>query len=107
MREIGPHDKLLTEQSYHLWPLFLEFRETDQFATAYQDLFGHSYSAKLEQELLAASAGAAREADRQVTNGGPDVRPPAGPEAEVDTSETDTPSEASTLAAPLADDDSE
>jgi len=65
MRGTGPDHEVLTEHAYHVWPLFLEFRETDQFAAAYLDLFGHTYTAKLEEAIQAASVGAAREAVKQ------------------------------------------
>jgi len=63
MREVGSDDQLLSEEAYHLWPLFLEFRETEQFALAYQDLFGHSYSEKVEQDILCAEVSLKSEAD--------------------------------------------
>lgn len=63
MREIGAGDQLLSQEAYHLWPLFLEFRETDEFAFAYQDLFGHSYSDKVEQDILSAEESLQSEAD--------------------------------------------
>lgn len=56
MREIGANDSLLSEEAYHLWPLFLEFRETEQFTLAYYDLFSHSYSEKLEEWIESAEA---------------------------------------------------
>ena len=56
MREIGADDSLLSEESYHLWPLFLEFRETEQFSQAYHEIFSHSYSEKLEERIESAEA---------------------------------------------------
>lgn len=65
MREIGANDSLLSEESYHLWPLFLEFRETEQFSQAYHEIFSHSYSEKLGEriESVEASLGLTGEAD--------------------------------------------
>jgi hypothetical protein len=63
MREIGADDQLLSQEAYHLWPLFLEFRETEEFALAYQDLFGHPYSDKVEQDILSAEESLQSEAD--------------------------------------------
>lgn len=63
MRDVGSGDNVLSEEAYHLWPLFLEFRETEQFALAYQDLFGHSYSDKVEQDILSAEESLQSEAD--------------------------------------------
>lgn len=63
MREIGAGDQLLSQEAYHLWPLFLEFRETDEFALAYQDLFGHSYSDKVEQDILSTEESLQSESD--------------------------------------------
>lgn len=92
MRRIGSKDVLLTEHAYHTWPLFLEFRDTEAFAAAYADVFGHSYAAKLEEAASKASAGATKEAEKQILAGaevnaavqrdvagleGADERPPA------------------------------
>ena len=63
MREVGSDDQLLSEEAYHLWPLFLEFRETEEFSLAYQDLFGHSYSDKVEQDILSAEKSLQSESD--------------------------------------------
>ena len=54
MREIGANDALLNEHAYHVWPLFVEFRETEHFAQAYLDLFSYPYSDRIEQELASA-----------------------------------------------------
>ena len=74
MREVGSDDQLLSEEAYHLWPLFLEFRETEQFALAYQDLFGHSYSEKLEQDILTAEVSLQSEADTDEGDTHPEPR---------------------------------
>ena len=72
MRRIGPKDDLLNEHAYHTWPLFLEFRSSDQFANGYADVFGHTYATKLEEVMSKASVGAAEEAKR-VTMAGAEV----------------------------------
>jgi hypothetical protein len=61
MRQIGSQRSQVTEQAYHAWPLFLEFRETSVFAEAYFDVFGHSYSSKLGAEVASAQKEAAIE----------------------------------------------
>ncbi|MEW5916608.1 MAG: hypothetical protein AB1762_09390 [Gemmatimonadota bacterium] len=65
MRRVGSSDSTLTANAYHTWPLFLEFRETDFFAAAYRDVFGHAYVSKLEQDAAKAAEGAAAEAKKQ------------------------------------------
>jgi hypothetical protein len=65
MRKIGANDSLLSEETYHQWTLFLEFRETEQFSQAYHEIFSHSYSEKLEERIESAEAslGLAAEAE--------------------------------------------
>jgi hypothetical protein len=62
VRRIGTKGDLIDEASYHTWPLFIEFRETDAFALAYADVFGHPYAVKLRREADEASKRAAEEA---------------------------------------------
>jgi len=65
MRKIGREGELLKEHGYHTWPLFIEFRETEQFARAYQEVFGHPYSDKLKEDASKASRDAAAEASKE------------------------------------------
>lgn len=65
MRKIGKEGDMLKEHGYHTWPLFIEFRETEQFAKAYEEVYGHPYSDKLKQDADKASKGAAAEAEKQ------------------------------------------
>ena len=89
MREIGANDSILTEDSYHLWPLFLEFRETEQFFRAYHEIFSHSYSEKLEERIESAEAslGLTGEADGDGNQYEPELNigilPPSTPTVEA------------------------
>lgn len=49
MKAIGPNDRLVSRYAYDTWPLFKEFRETDEFREAYKELFGESFV--IEQRL--------------------------------------------------------
>lgn len=52
------------ESGYHTWPLFNEFRETEQFVSAYSEVFGHPYTSKLRETADQASKQAAEEAQK-------------------------------------------
>jgi len=45
MRRIGAGDKKshIQQHDYHGWPILREFRKSEQFATAYRDVFGEDY----------------------------------------------------------------
>ncbi len=42
MTRIGPKNPFLTEGAYNEWPLFREFRDTEQFCVGYEEVFGYS-----------------------------------------------------------------
>ncbi len=50
MRHIGSEGDLLKQKSYHVWPLFREFRKTQHFLDAYQDVYGTSFATGLAEE---------------------------------------------------------
>lgn len=47
MERVGKKGELVSELSYHDWPLFREFRETDEFFDGYLSVYGYKYSSKL------------------------------------------------------------
>jgi pterin-4a-carbinolamine dehydratase len=49
MTRIGKRSDIINEQSYHAWPLFKEFRKSDVFKGAYEEIFGYSFIAELER----------------------------------------------------------
>jgi len=55
MHRIGKEGDLVKEHSYHTWPLFLEFRESSEFLTAYETIYGYPYAAKLKEDAARAS----------------------------------------------------
>ncbi|HNU01891.1 MAG: hypothetical protein KBB26_10260 [Candidatus Omnitrophica bacterium] len=61
MMRIGKQGQLTNENSYHTWPLFIEFRETENFARAYFNVFGYPFAEKLKEEATEASRKAAAE----------------------------------------------
>lgn len=36
--------------SYYTWPLFRDFRQDNKFLTAYEEIYGHAFSAELSRE---------------------------------------------------------
>ncbi|MBC3269000.1 hypothetical protein HU765_03615 [Pseudomonas sp. SWRI81] len=49
MVRLGQDGEFITELSYHDWPLFRDFRETEQFYNGYEAVYGYKYSAKLAE----------------------------------------------------------
>lgn len=47
MIKIGPKSDMLIEMSYHDWPLFKEFRESPEFFSGYEKVYGYKYATKL------------------------------------------------------------
>lgn len=47
MKKIGKEGELITELSYHEWPLFREFRDREEFFCGYEEVYGYKYSTKL------------------------------------------------------------
>ena len=64
MKKIGRQEKFISEDDYHMWPLFIEFRETDEFASTYLEVFGHPYVSKLREKADQTSQEAAEEAQK-------------------------------------------
>jgi hypothetical protein len=82
MIAIGSRHPMLQEHAYHIWPLFLEFRETKQFADAYARVFGHTYSAKLGAEVAEAQRDAVQESMPQQDSESSDSIPSVGPSSD-------------------------
>lgn len=47
MIKMGKKGELVTELAYHDWPLFREFRDTEEFFDGYHSVYGYKYSSKL------------------------------------------------------------
>ena len=62
MRRIGRGGEILSEDSYHEWPLFRDFRGSGEFLAAYKDVYGYAFTEKLQE-----SANAAAEATERVS----------------------------------------
>jgi hypothetical protein len=56
MRSIGRSGKLLSEIGYHQWPLFRDFRQSQDFMSAYADIFGKPFAEAVTQEAKEAAA---------------------------------------------------
>jgi hypothetical protein len=50
MNIIGKESELVKEHSYHIWPLFHKFRETQEFIDAYENVYGYPFLDKLESK---------------------------------------------------------
>jgi hypothetical protein len=46
MLKIGKKGDLIEEESYHLWPLFYDYRNTEEFQSTYQEIFGYPFAEK-------------------------------------------------------------
>lgn len=51
MRKIGKDGELISNESYHNWPIFLKFRDSKEFLSAYSDIYGYTYSSDLFQSI--------------------------------------------------------
>ena len=49
MLKIGKESKFVSEIPYHDWPLFREFRESDQFISGYELVYGYPYLSKAQE----------------------------------------------------------
>lgn len=49
MCKLGKEGELITELSYHDWPLFREFRDSKEFYSGYEKVYGYKYSRKLSE----------------------------------------------------------
>ena len=47
MRKIGKKSDLIEEHAYHIWPLFKDFRQSDEFQTGYKEIYEYDFSEKL------------------------------------------------------------
>ncbi|MDO8251019.1 MAG: hypothetical protein Q7T78_15050 [Rhodoferax sp.] len=52
MIRIGKEGELLKESAYQTWPLFISFRETENFQEAYATIYGYPFVTKLKSTAL-------------------------------------------------------
>jgi alkyl sulfatase BDS1-like metallo-beta-lactamase superfamily hydrolase len=50
VKRIGKKGDIVTESAYHEWPLFRAFRESTEFVSAYEDVYGYAYDATMKRE---------------------------------------------------------
>ncbi len=43
MRAIGKENDRIKEECYHIWPLFEDFRGTDEFLKTYKEIYGYAF----------------------------------------------------------------
>jgi hypothetical protein len=58
MKRIGKKGEYLKQGLYHVWPLFRDFRQTNEFMNAYQEVYGYPFVLQLKRDVEAANAGA-------------------------------------------------
>ena len=58
MEQIGVKGDFITEHAYHVWPLFREFRQTEQFLDGYKKVYGYNFTTKLKETAEESSAAA-------------------------------------------------
>ncbi|PJZ43811.1 hypothetical protein [Leptospira brenneri] len=51
MLQIGETGELIKKQSYHVWPLFREFRKSNIFLESYKTVYGSSFSEDVSEEV--------------------------------------------------------
>lgn len=49
MCKLGREGELIAELSYHDWPLFRDFRNSKEFFSGYEKVYGYKYSSKLNE----------------------------------------------------------
>lgn len=49
MIRIGESGEMVTKEAYHIWPLFHKFRESSEFITTYEKIYGHPFVAELRR----------------------------------------------------------
>lgn len=54
MGQIGKKGQLVNETAYHIWPLFNAFRESPQFISSYEKIYGHPFIVELKRAADAA-----------------------------------------------------
>ena len=60
MIRIGKKSEIITEDSYHTFPLFNAFRESDEFREGYQQVYGHEYLVEVRRTVEGARIDTAR-----------------------------------------------
>jgi hypothetical protein len=64
MRRLGKEDGLVTQANYRDWPLFQQFRATEEFLTTYKDIFGIDFQSA---RSISFEVGVAVEEDQPVS----------------------------------------
>lgn len=69
MEKIGKEGDFVDEHAYHVWPLFRDFRQTDQFMKGYKKVYGYDFATKLKKTAEESST----EAKAQITQKKEDI----------------------------------
>lgn len=79
MVRIGPEGEFINERAYHLWPLFRDFRDTEEFRNAYEEVYDRPFVRELKQ-LAEETVEDAEEAEmvlieeeEEITNGSEEI----------------------------------
>jgi hypothetical protein len=69
MEKIGKKGDFIDEHAYHVWPLFREFRQTEQFLKGYKKVYGYDFATKLKEAAEESST----EAEAQISRKKEDI----------------------------------
>ena len=69
MEKIGMKGDFINEHAYHVWPLFREFRQTEQFLKGYKKVYGYNFATKLKEAAEESST----EAEAQISRNKEDI----------------------------------
>ncbi|MDL1989052.1 MAG: hypothetical protein LWX08_15710 [Deltaproteobacteria bacterium] len=69
MEKIGMKGDFIDEHAYHVWPLFREFRQTEQFLKGYKKVYGYDFATKLKEAAEESST----EAEAQISRKKEDI----------------------------------
>lgn len=68
MEEIGKQGELITQMSYHSWPIFKNFNKTIEFKNAYNKIYGISFDEKTSEEASFQSEKIMKEENIELNN---------------------------------------
>ncbi|MCA1623945.1 MAG: hypothetical protein LC778_09125 [Acidobacteria bacterium] len=65
MERFGKQGELINEQAYHHFPLFREFRKSEQFSKTYEKIYGYPFTVQLQRNADKKQAIATKEIEKQ------------------------------------------
>jgi hypothetical protein len=65
MERIGKESEMVSEYAYHHWPLFREFRTSEQFLKTYEKIYGYPFAVELKRTADKTQAAATEAFEKQ------------------------------------------